>query len=421
MAFEVPAPLSYSPKENLGVTLANTVGSVFQSYQQGKANEANQQFQTAFGQAYANNDYNAMQKLAANHPQQWQTVQQGMTAIQENNRQQLGAASSDLSLAAATGSPDAVMAVAQRHAPTLQGLGIAPEDIATAFQQNPQQVRQYADMLGSHALGPKDYFEMQNKTVALAQQGQYQQGQLQIGQQRTQIQQQQANQTGAYQAAQVQQGAQRLSLDAQMNQIRTADMQLKRQMQKGQMDQNFASKQQASLQAKQQLVDAFDNGNNTLANMQSTLQQVQQIPPETFNGMWGASGLINRNIPGSPEQAAWNNIESMQGQARLMGVIGMKGTGPVSDAEGQAAARAYLAITPSTPAKAARSAINNWNAVLQRQAQYQAQRKPQIDVYRQQVQQSVEQQAAALQGGSGAGVPAGGAAAGGAVDWNSMQ
>lgn len=411
----VPPPVQYAPRENLGVTLSQAAGTVLQGFQAGKANEDNQQFQTAFGQAYANRDYTAMQQLAASHPQQWQQVQAGMTAIQDNNRQDLGAASSDLSLAAASGNPQAVMSVAQRHGQVLQGLGIAPEDLATAYQQNPQQVQQYADMLGSHALGPEQYFNLQNKTLERIQKGQYQQGQLQLGAQRVQQGQQQVDQQGQYQQGQLQQGQQRLGLDAEMNRIKTQDLQLQRQMQKGKMDQDWQSKQAASLQSKQQLVDAYDSGNNQLANMQTTLQQVQQIPPETFDAMWGLSGAINRRIPGSPEQAAWQNIEAMQGQARLMGVIGMKGSGPVSDSEGQAAARAYLALTPDTPAKAARQAINNWNSVLQRQAAYQAERRPQIDNYRTQIQQNTEQQAAALQsGGSGGG-------AGGPVSWNSLK
>lgn len=411
---DVPPPVQYAPRENLGLQLVQGAGQVLGAMKQGQAYQSNQEFQTAFGQAYANKDYNAMQQLAAQHPQQWQQVQQGMTAIQQGNREALGAASSDLSLAAASGNPQAVMNVAARHSGVLQGLGVSPEGLATAYQQNPQQVRQYADMLGTHALGPEQYFGMQNKTLERLQQGQYQQGRLALGQQ--QLQQQTANQN-----AQLAQGQQRLGLDAQMNQIKTQDLQLQRQMQKGKMDQDWQAKQQASLAAKQQLVDAFDNGSNNLSNMLTTLNDVQQLDPKTFDGMWGISGAVNRRIPGSPEQAAWSSIEQMQGQARLMGVIGMKGTGPVSDAEGQAAARAYLSLTPTTPATAARKAINNWNTVLQRQAKYQETRQPQIDIYKQQILQNQERQAQQLQGGQQPGVSPAGGNTGGAVDWNTLN
>ncbi len=418
MAFaEVPQPMQYAPRENLGVSLANAVGTIYSGYKQGVANEDAQEFQKAFGQAYAQGDYNAMQQLAAAHPQQWQTVQQGLTAIQQNNRDQLGAASSDLSLAAATGDPQAVMNVAQRHASTLQGLGIAPEEIATAFQQNPQQVRQYADMLGSHALGPEKYFTLQNQTLTRLQNGQYQQGQLQLGAQRTQIQQQQADQQAAYQQGQLQQGQQKINLEAGFNQAKIYDMQAQRALQSNKNQADVQAAQQKALAAKQSVVDQYDTTNNTLANMQSTLQQVQQIPPETFNNMFGLTGTVNNAVPWSSEaKDGWSLIQAMQGQARQMGVIAMKGTGPVSDAEGQAAAQAFLSLKPGVSAKAARTAINNWNNVLQRQAQYQAKHLPQVNQYRQQIQQTYGGQ----QQGYAAPAQYGGAG-GSTVDWASLK
>lgn len=418
MAFaDVPAPMQYAPKENLGVALANTVGTIYGSYKQGEANQDAQEFQKAFGQAYAQGDYNAMTQLAAAHPQQWQTVQQGLTAIQENNRNALGQASSDLSLAAATGNPQAVLNVAQRHAPTLQGLGIAPEDIATAYQQNPQQVRQYADILGTHALGPEQYFTLQNQTLNRAQQGQYQQGQLQLGAQRLQLQQQQQQQQAQYQQGQLQQGQQKINLEAGFNQAKIYDMQAQRALQSNKNQADVQAAQQKALAAKQSVVDQYDTTNNTLANMQSTLQQMQQIPTETFNNMFGLTGTVNNAVPWSSEaKDGWSLIQAMQGQARQMGVIAMKGAGPVSDAEGQAAAQAFLSLKPGVSAKAARTAINNWNSVLQRQAQYQAKHLPQVNQYRQQIQQTYGGQ----QQGYAAPAQYGGAG-GSTVDWASLK
>lgn len=414
---DVPAPIQYAPKENLGLTLLGGIGQVAGAFHQAKEADQTKQFQTAFGQLYAKGDYNGMQQLAAAYPQQWQTVQQGLVAVQENNRNALGQASADLSLAAATGDPQAVANVAQRHASTLQGLGIDPTQIATAYQQNPQQVRQYADLIGTHALGPKEYFTLQNQQLATIQQGQYQQGQLQLGAQRTQIQQQQADQQAAYQQGQLQQGQQKINLEAGFNQAKIYDMQAQRALQSNKNQADVQAAQQKALAAKQSVVDQYDTTNNTLANMQSTLQQVQQIPPETFNNMFGLTGTVNNAVPWSSEaKDGWSLIQAMQGQARQMGVIAMKGTGPVSDAEGQAAAQAFLALKPGVSAKAARTAINNWNNVLQRQAQYQAKHLPQVNQYRQQIQQTYggQQQgytAPAQYGGAG----------GSTVDWASLK
>lgn len=414
---EVPQPMQYAPRENLGVTLANAVGTAFQGYQAGKANESNQAFQTAFGQAYAKGDYNAMQQLAAQYPQQWQTVQQGMTVINQNNRQALGNAASDLSLAAASGDPQAVASVAAAHAPVLQGIGVNPDQIVAAYQQNPQQVRQYADMVGMHALEPKDYFTLQNQQLTRLQQGQYQQGQLQLGAQRTQIQQQQADQQAAYQQGQLQQGQQRINLESSFNQAKMFDMQEQRALQRNKSQADIQSAQTKSLQAKQGLIDAYDSVNNNLATMQNTLDQVKAIPPDTFNGLWGLQGKVNRNLPGSDSASAWAAIQGMQSQARLQGIVGLKGTGPVSDAEGQAAAKAFLNINENTDARTARTAIDNWQAVLKRQATYQQSRSPQIELYRQQVNNATQQQQQQLNGAQGyAGAPAGST-----VDWSSLQ
>ncbi|STT86328.1 Uncharacterised protein [Klebsiella pneumoniae] len=101
--------------------------------------------------------------------------------------------------------------------------------------------------------------------------------------------------------------------------------------------------------------------------------------------MFGFGGTVNSRIPGTESADAWSKIEQMQGQARLMGVIGMKGSGPVSDSEGQAAARAFLAINQNMSPKAARAAIDNWQKVLQRQTAYLQKQQPMVDTYQRKI------------------------------------
>ncbi len=408
---DVPAPIQYAPRENLGLQLVQSAAGVAQAYQQGKAAASANEFQTAFGQAYAKGDLEGMKQLAAAHPAQWQQVQQGMTAINNDNRQALGAAANDLSLAALSGNPQAIANVAQRHASTLQGLGITPEQLA---QTPPEQIRQYADMVGMHALEPDKYFDLQNKTAQQIQQGRYQQGQLQNQQQGLQIRQQEANQQGMYQQQQIQNQQQRLNLDASYNQAKILDMKATQANNSNKTAAEVAKAQQASLQAKQTLVDGYDQASGVLNNSLNTLQQVQQIPPETFDAMWGVSGMINRNIPGSPEQVAWAQLQSMQSQARLSGMALLKGTGSVSNAEGEAAQKAFLSITPNTPAKAARKAIDNWRDVLQRQGKALQGKQKQIELYRSQINADTERQAQQYNA-----APA--AAAGGSTDWADLQ
>lgn len=382
---DVPPPVQYAPRENLGVSLSQAIGQSVLAYQQQTAANDAKEFQTAFGQAYAKGDMNAMQQLAQAHPAQWQQVQQGMTAINQNNRQQLGAAASDLSLAAMSGDPQAVANVAAAHGDTLQAIGVTPEGIATAYQQNPQQVKQYADMVGMHALEPQAYFQLQNQTAQRIQQGNYQQGQLQQGAQRLQQQQQAVNQQGAYQAAQIQQGQQKLTQDADFNRAKVLDMQASRAAQQGKTLAEQQSLQSKSMQAKQSLVDTFDKDMMTLGGSAQSLGQVQALAPDDFDSAFGIVGTQMRKVPGSTASQVWGQIEGLQAQARLAGIIGMKGTGPVSDAEGQAAARAFLNINEKTNAAAARKALDNYQSMLNRQKTYMQSRQPQIDQYRQQL------------------------------------
>lgn len=383
------APVIAPSQENLGVSLAGAtsgvLGNLAQYNQQQKATE----FQQAFGQAYASGDREALKQLAASNPEQLQAIQQGMGLIDAEQNKMLGNAASDLQLAAITG-PQAVQVAAQKHAGALQQLGLTPEAAVQAYQQNPQQFSQYADLIGMHALGPEQYYNLQANQQKLQQTGQ-------IAQANLGLKQQQLQQQAQYQSAQTQQGWERLGLDRQKSIIDAQDKRFNQQLQSGKLSADLQKNQTANLQKKQDLVNAYETQANTVSGMLSTVNQVKQIDPETFNGIWGASGMVNRNIPGSGSADAWAQIEQMQAQARLMGVVGMKGTGPVSDAEGQAAAAAFLAVKPNMSPEAARKAINNWQSVLQRQVKYLDNQRPTIDRYRSDITGSNQQAAAPTQ------------------------
>lgn len=379
-----PVP-QYVTQPNLGQTLIGGLSNLAGAYTQSKQ----QQFQRDFGQAYASGDREALKQLAASNPEQIQAIQQGMGLIDAEKNKQIGNAASDLQLAAITG-PQAVQVAAQKHAGALQQLGITPEAAVQAYQQNPQQFSQYADLIGMHALGPEQYYTLQANQQKLQQTGQ-------IAQANLGLKQQQLQQQAQYQDAQTQQGWERLGLDRQKSIIDAQDKRFNQQLQSGKLSAYLQKNQTANLQKKQDLVNAYETQANTVSGMLSTVNQVKQIDPETFNGIWGASGMVNRNIPGSGSADAWAQIEQMQAQARLMGVVGMKGTGPVSDAEGQAAATAFLAVKPNMSPEAARKAINNWQNVLQRQVKYLDNQRPTIDRYRSDIAGNNQQAAAPAQ------------------------
>lgn len=166
----VPKPMNYGQPENLGVQLGQGFAALGQSLGAAKQQEAElakaarlKEFQGAFGQAYAQQDRDAMRQLVAKYPEQFDAVRQGMSVINDENRAMMGEASADLRLAASTGNPESVKAAAARYAPMLEKFGTTPELIAESFSQSPDEFAFQADMFGLHALGPEKYFDVMDQ------------------------------------------------------------------------------------------------------------------------------------------------------------------------------------------------------------------------------------------------------------------
>ncbi|MGL5487867.1 MAG: phage DNA ejection protein [Shewanella sp.] len=166
----VPQPMNYGQPENIGMQLGQGLGALSQSLGAAKQQETElakaarlKEFQGAFGQAYAQQDRDAMRQLVAKYPERFDAVRQGMSVINDENRAMMGEASADLRLAASTGNPEAVKAAAARYSPMLEKFGTTPELIAESFSQSPDEFAFQADMFGLHALGPEKYFDVMDQ------------------------------------------------------------------------------------------------------------------------------------------------------------------------------------------------------------------------------------------------------------------
>lgn len=363
-------------ENNLGMQLAGTAGSIFNSYQQGEQVQRQKAFQQDYANAYASGDRGVMRGLVTKYPEQFEAVRNGMGFVDEDQRNTVGSLAASARLASQ--SPEAMGQWLQKNAGDLTRVGVNPSDVAQMYQQNPAGFSQFVDHLGIASLGPDKYFDLQANHAKLQQTGQYQQGQLALGQQRLQ-------QQAAYQQGQLNQGQQQLNLTAQKNQADNANKQLELSLKAGENSAKSQATQQAAVQKMQDYVGAHQSSTNNVASMYDTVNQVKSIKPEVFDRVFGFGGTVNSRIPGTESADAWSKIEQMQGQARLMGVIGMKGTGPVSDSEGQAAARAFLAINQNMSPKAARAAVDNWQKVLQRQTAYLQKQQPVVDTYQRKI------------------------------------
>lgn len=155
-----------SGRNNVGLQALQGIGSVMDIYKQQEQAKRQQDFQSAYGQAYASGDRNAMRQLASQFPDQVDAVRNGMKFVDEDQRATVGNLAAAARLAAT--SPEAMSAWLQNNAADLQRVGLDPSEVAQTYQQNPQQFGEFVDHLGMAALGPVDYFNAQDKIVGQA-------------------------------------------------------------------------------------------------------------------------------------------------------------------------------------------------------------------------------------------------------------
>lgn len=157
---------AWSGRNNVGLQGLQGLAGNLQMYKQAQAAERQQEFQKAYGSAYASGDRTAMRNLAAQFPDQIEAVRSGMKFVDEDQRNTVGNLAAGARLAAS--SPEAMGAWLQNNAADLQRVGLDPEEVAQTYQQNPQGFGEFADHLGMAALGPNDYFAAQDKIVGQA-------------------------------------------------------------------------------------------------------------------------------------------------------------------------------------------------------------------------------------------------------------
>lgn len=152
-----------SGRNNVGLQALQGIGSVMDIYKQQEKAKRQQDFQSAYGKAYASGDRNAMRQLASQFPDQVDAVRNGMKFVDEDQRATVGNLAAAARLAAT--SPEAMSAWLKNNAADLQRVGLDPSEVAQTYQQNPQQFGEFVDHLGMAALGPVDYFNAQDKIV----------------------------------------------------------------------------------------------------------------------------------------------------------------------------------------------------------------------------------------------------------------
>ncbi|MGC6026713.1 phage DNA ejection protein [Escherichia coli] len=152
-----------SGANNVGLTALQGLSGIAGVFQQEKQAQRQKEFQQAYANAYASGDRGALRQLATQYPDQIESVRKGMGFIDEDQRNSIGTLAAGARLASS--SPEAMQSWLQNNAKELTRVGVDPNSVARMYQQNPSGFGEFVDHLGMAALGPIDYFNVQDKMV----------------------------------------------------------------------------------------------------------------------------------------------------------------------------------------------------------------------------------------------------------------
>ncbi|CTS46779.1 phage DNA ejection protein [Escherichia coli] len=150
-----------SGRNNIGLQALQGLGSVAQTYQAAKQQEADAAFQKEYAAAIQSGDRQQVRDLMTKYPGQLEKIQSGMKWADEDQRNSIGTLAAGARLAAS--SPEAMQSWLQNNANELARVGVDPNSVAQMYQQNPSGFGEFVDHLGMAALGPIDYFNVQDK------------------------------------------------------------------------------------------------------------------------------------------------------------------------------------------------------------------------------------------------------------------
>ncbi|HCJ5740446.1 TPA: phage DNA ejection protein [Escherichia coli] len=159
-----------SGRNNIGLQALQGLGSVAQTYKAAKQQEADAAFQKEYAAAIQSGDRQQVRDLMTKYPGQLEKIQSGMKWADEDQRSSIGTLAAGARLASS--SPEAMQSWLQNNANELARVGVDPNNVAQMYQQNPSGFGEFVDHLGMAALGPIDYFNVQDKMVGRQQEQQ---------------------------------------------------------------------------------------------------------------------------------------------------------------------------------------------------------------------------------------------------------
>lgn len=354
----------FGQRPNIGVQLAQGIGSVAQAIGQGEAAKRLSEFQQAFGQAYAAGDRDALRQLAATNPDQIETIRQGMGFVDADKNQAMGDMSARLNIAAAQG-PDAVMRELATHQNTLQKIGVSPEQAWQTYQQSPEGFTQLTDLIGMHAVGPEKYFDIQDKVAGRD----IDRGKLaetiRSNQAGEALQQRGQDITVRGQNISAQNAALSREIQRAELQDKVLDRQIARETNQIKLDelkQKQADVRQKAEIAKSDRQAAAQGAVDTFSTALDSLGEIEKSP-----GLSKAVGVRSAfpTVPGSDAANFEARLDTFKAQTFLPMVASLKGMGALSDAEGKKLSDAVGALSPKMSEDAFRASIGKIRTQLE--------------------------------------------------------
>ncbi|PJI60605.1 phage DNA ejection protein [Escherichia coli] len=344
-----------SGANNVGLTALQGLSGIAGVFQQKKQAQRQKEFQQAYANAYASGDRGALRQLATQYPEQIESVRKGMGFIDEDQRNSIGTLAAGARLAAS--SPEAMQSWLQNNAKELTRVGVNPNNVAQMYQQNPSGFGEFVDHLGMAALGPIDYFNVQDKmagreidrgrlaeTIRSNQAGEALTARGQDIQIRGQnISAQNAALSREIQRAELQEKALDRQIARESNQLKLEELKQKQADVRQKADIARADRQAAA----QGAVDTFSTALDSL-------NEIEQSP-----GLSKAVGIRSAfpTVPGSDAANFEARLDTFKAQTFLPMVQSLKGMGALSDAEGKKLSDAVGALSPKMSEKAFRDSI----------------------------------------------------------------
>lgn len=344
-----------SGANNVGLTALQGLSGIAGVFQQEKQAQRKKEFQQAYANAYASGDRGALRQLATQYPDQIESVRKGMGFIDEDQRNSIGTLAAGARLASS--SPEAMQSWLQNNAKELTRVGVDPNSVAQMYQQNPSGFGEFVDHLGMAALGPIDYFNVQDKmagreidrgrlaeTIRSNQAGEALTARGQDIQIRGQnISAQNAALSREIQRAELQEKALDRQIARESNQLKLEELKQKQADVRQKADIARADRQAAA----QGAVDTFSTALDSL-------NEIEQSP-----GLSKAVGIRSAfpTVPGSDAANFEARLDTFKAQTFLPMVQSLKGMGALSDAEGKKLSDAVGALSPKMSEKAFRDSI----------------------------------------------------------------